>query len=141
MMIIKYLSFLLGLIWSYSFIRTQSIFSKKTAILFKVFISKVSWITFILACYFGYKNFSFKATLIGIGISIIIVHLMFYFSKKYLENKFGAGKLEKSKTVLEYSLIFFIVYFIIKLLFFRFSNTFYLIWLWYFQILSIFQKF
>mgnify|MGYP001157317626 FL=1 len=113
MMIIKYLSFLLGLIWSYSFIRTQSIFSKKTAILFKVFISKVSWITFILACYFGYKNFSVKATLIGIGISIITVHLMFYFSKKYLENKFGADKLEKSKTVLEYSLIFFIVYFII----------------------------
>jgi hypothetical protein len=94
-MIIKYLSFLLGLIWSYSFIRTQSIFSKKTAILFKVFISKVSWITFILACYFGYKNFSFKAT------------------KKYLENKFGAEKLEKTKTVLEYSLIIFIVYFII----------------------------
>ena len=113
MMIIKYLSFLLGLIWSYSFIRTQSIFSKKTAILFKVFISKVSWITFILACYFGYKNFSFKATLIGIGISIIIVHLMFYFSKKYLESKCGTEKLQKTKTVLEYSLIFFIVYFII----------------------------
>ena len=114
-MIIKYLSFLLGLIWSYSFIRTQSIFSKKTAILFKVFISKVSWITFILACYFGYKNFSFKATIIGIGISIVTVHLMFYFSKKYLENKFGAEKLEKTKTVLEYSLIIFIVYFIIFL--------------------------
>ena len=112
-MIIKYLGFLLGLIWSYSFIRTQSIFSKKTALLFKVFISKVSWITFVLACYFGYKNFSLKATLIGIGISIIIVHLMFYFSKLYLENKFGTEKLQKLKTVLEYSLIFFIVYFII----------------------------
>ena len=113
MMIIKYLSFLLGLIWSYSFIKTQSIFSNKTALLFKIFISKVSWITFALACYFGYKNFSFKATLIGIGISVITVHLMFYFSKKYLENKFGAEMLEKSKTILEYSLIFFIVYFII----------------------------
>ena len=112
-MLVKYLSFLVGVIWSYSLIKTQSIFSKKTAILFKVFISKVSWITFILACYFGYKNFSFKATLIGISISIIIVHLMFYISKKYLENKFGAEKLEKSKTILEYSLIFFIVYFII----------------------------
>ena len=66
-MIIKYVSFLLGLIWSYSFIRTQSIFSNKTALLFKVFISKVSWFTFIAACYFGYKNFSFKATIIGIA--------------------------------------------------------------------------
>ena len=112
-MILKYLSFLIGLTWSYSLIKTQSIFSKKTAILFKVFISKVSWITFILACYFGYKNFSFKATIIGIGISIVTVHLMFYFSKKYLEYKFGVDKLEKTKTVLEYSLILFIIYFII----------------------------
>ena len=112
-MIIKYFSFLLGLIWSYSFIRTQSIFSNKTALLFKFFISKVSWLTFIMACYFGYKNFSFKATITGILISVAIVHLMFYFSKKYLVNKFGAETLEKSKTILEYSLIFFIVYFII----------------------------
>ena len=33
-------------------------------------------------------------------------HLMW---KKYLENKFGAEMLEKSKTILEYSLIFFII--------------------------------
>ena len=50
-MIIKYISFLLGLIWSYSFIKTQSIFTNKTALLFKLFISKVSWITFVIACY------------------------------------------------------------------------------------------
>tara|TARA_Y100001936_G_C15917165_1_gene581900 strand:- start:501 stop:842 length:342 start_codon:yes stop_codon:yes gene_type:complete len=112
-MIIKYLSFLLGLIWSYSFIRTQSIFSKKTALLFKVFVSKVSWITFILACYFGYKNFSFKATLIGIGIAILIVHLMFYFSTRYLESRLGPERLKKLKTISEYFLIFFIIYFVI----------------------------
>ena len=112
-MIIKYLSFLLGLIWSYSFIRTQSIFSKKTAILFKVFISKVSWITFILACYFGYKNFTIKSTLIGIIIAIAFVHVMFFFSSKYLESKFGESKLAKMKVVLEYSLIFFIIYYVI----------------------------
>ena len=39
-MIIKYFSFLLGLIWSYSFIRTQSIFSNKTALLFWQFTIK-----------------------------------------------------------------------------------------------------
>ncbi len=112
-MIIKYLSFLLGLIWSYSFIRTQSIFNNKTAILFKVFISKVSWITFILACYFGFKNFSIKSTLIGIFVSIILVHLMFYFSSKYLENKLGIIKLKKIKTFLEYALVIFIFYYVI----------------------------
>ena len=111
-MIIKYTSFLLGLIWSYSFIRTQSIFSNKTALLFKVFISKVSWFTFIAACYFGYKNFSFKATLIGIAAAVIIVHLCFFFLSNYLSKKVGQENLLKIKTVLEYTLIVLIVYFV-----------------------------
>ena len=111
-MIIKYISFLLGLIWSYSFIRTQSIFSNKTALLFKVFISKVSWFTFIAACYFGYKNFSFKATLIGIAAAVVIVHLGFSFLSNYLNEKVGQENLLKIKTVLEYTLIVLIVYFV-----------------------------
>ena len=111
-MIIKYISFLLGLIWSYSFIRTQSIFSNKTALLFKIFISKVSWFTFIAACYFGYKNFSFKATLIGIAVTVIIVHLGFFFLSNYLNKKIGHENLLKVKTVFEYTLIGFIVYFV-----------------------------
>ena len=111
-MIIKYISFLLGLIWSYSFIRTQSIFSNKTALLFKIFISKVSWFTFIAACYFGYKNFSFKATLIGVAIAVIIVHLGFYFLSNYLTKKIGHENLLKIKTIFEYSLIAFIAYFV-----------------------------
>ena len=111
-MIIKYVSFLLGLIWSYSFIRTQSIFSNKTALLFKVFISKVSWLTFIAACYFGYKNFSFKATLIGIAAAVVIVHLGFFFLSNFLSKKIGQENLLKIKAVFEYALIVFIVYFV-----------------------------
>ena len=111
-MIIKYISFLLGLIWSYSFIRTQSIFSNKTALLFKLFISKVSWFTFIAACYFGYKNFSFQATLIGIVLAVIFVHLSFFFLSNYLSRKIGQDNLLKIKTVFEYTLIAFIVYFV-----------------------------
>ena len=111
-MIIKYVSFLLGLIWSYSFIKTQSIFSNKTALLFKIFISKVSWFTFIAACYFGYKNFSFKATLIGIAIAVIIVHLSFFFLSNYFSKRIGQDNLIKIKTVFEYALIAFIVYFV-----------------------------
>ena len=57
-MIIKYISFLIGIIWSYSIIKTQSVFSKKAGIIFKIFITNVSWFTLIAACYFGYKNFS-----------------------------------------------------------------------------------
>ena len=62
-MIIKYISFLIGIIWSYSIIKTQSVFSKKAGLIFKVFISNVSWLTLLAACYFGYKNFSIKFTL------------------------------------------------------------------------------
>ena len=83
-MIIKYISFLIGVIWSYSIIKTQSVFSKKTGIIFKIFITKVSWLTLIAACYFGYKNFSIKFTLIGIIFSILIVNLAFYFTKKFM---------------------------------------------------------
>ena len=46
-MIIKYLSFLIGIVWSYSIIKTQSVFSKKAGLIFKVLISKDSWLTFI----------------------------------------------------------------------------------------------
>ena len=111
-MIIKYVSFLLGLIWSYSFIRTQSIFSNKTALLFKVFISKVSWFTFIAACYFGYKNFSMQYTIIGIASGIILVHLGFHFLKKLLTSKFSEKNLQITKSFFEYTLIMWVIYYI-----------------------------
>ena len=46
-MLIKYISFLIGIIWSYSIIKTQSVFSKKAGIIFKIFITKVSWFTLL----------------------------------------------------------------------------------------------
>ena len=55
-----------------------------------------------MACYFGYKNFSFKATIIGILISVGIVHLMFFISGRYLENKFGMDKSTAWKEKVKY---------------------------------------
>ena len=81
-MILKYFTFLFGIIWSYSIIKTQSVFSKKAGLLFKIFISKVSWFTLIAAIYFGYKNFQLKFVLIGLIVGLIIVNLGFYFLKK-----------------------------------------------------------
>ena len=112
-MIFKYISFLIGLTWSYSLIKTQSIFSKKTGLIFKIFISKVSWLTFLAAIYFGYKNFSFKATLIGIVVSVVIVHLGFMFLSKFLKSKFSEKQLNFSKNFFEYSLIVWILYYFI----------------------------
>ena len=111
-MIVKYFSFVVGLIWSYSLIRTHSIFNKKSALIFKLLISKVSWLTFIAGCYFGYKNFTIKATLIGIAIAVILVHLGFHFLGAYLRTKLGEENLSKVKIFFEYALIGLIVYFV-----------------------------
>ena len=113
-MIIKYISFVIGLIWSYSLIRTHSIFNKKSALIFKLLISKVSWLTFIAGCYFGYKNFTIKATLIGIAIAVIFVHLSFHFLGAYLRARLGEENLNKIKTFFEYALIVLIVYFVLN---------------------------
>ena len=91
-MLIKFISFLIGVIWSYSIIKTQSVFSKKTGIISKIFITKVSWLTLIAACYFGYKNFSIKLTLISIIIAILIVNIGFYLLKKFINQKFDEKK-------------------------------------------------
>ena len=112
-MLIKYISFLTGIIWSYSIIKTQSIFSKKAGIIFKIFITKVSWLTFVAACYFGYKNFTIKSTIIGVTIGILLVNIGFYLLKKYINQKFNEKQITIFKSFFEYSLIFLIVYFVL----------------------------
>ena len=112
-MILKYISFLIGLTWSYSLIKTQSIFSKRTGLIFKIFISKVSWLTFLVAIYFGFKNFSLQSTLVGVVVSVVIVHLGFVFLGKLLKSKFTDKQLKFSKNFFEYSLIVWIIYYFI----------------------------
>ena len=112
-MLIKYISFLIGIIWSYSIIKTQSIFSKKAGIIFKIFITKVSWFTFIAACYFGYKNFTIKSTIIGVIIGILLVNISFYLLKRYVNQKFKEKQITVFKSFFEYTLVFLIIYFIL----------------------------
>ena len=112
-MIIKYISFLIGIIWSYSMIKTQSVFSNKAGIIFKIFITKVSWLTFVAACYFGYKNFTIKSTIIGIIIGILLVNVSFNLLKRYLNQRFNEKQITVFKSFFEYTLVFFIIYFIL----------------------------
>ena len=112
-MIIKYFSFLIGVIWSYSIIKTQSVFSKKAGLIFKIFITKVSWFTFIAACYFGYKNFSIKSTIVGIIIAILLVIIVFYLLKKFINQRFDEKKITIFKSFFEYTLIFWVVYYVL----------------------------
>ena len=112
-MIIKYISFLIGVIWSYSIIKTQSVFSKKAGLIFKIFITKVSWFTLIAACYFGYKNFSVKLTIIGIVIGVLLANIGFYFSKKFINQSFNEKQITIFKSFFEYTLIFWVVYYVL----------------------------
>jgi hypothetical protein len=110
-MIIKYISFLVGIIWSYSIIKTQSVFSKKAGIIFKIFITKVSWLTFVAACYFGYKNFTIKYTVIGVILGVLLVNIGFYLLKKYINQRFKEKQIIIFKSFFEYTLIFLVIYF------------------------------
>ena len=112
-MIIKYISFLIGIIWSYSIIKTQSVFSKKAGIIFKIFITKVSWFTLVAAIYFGYKNFSIKLTIIGVITAILLVNIGFYFSKKIINQKFNEKQITIFKSFFEYTLIFWVLYYVL----------------------------
>ena len=112
-MIIKYISFLIGVIWSYSIIKTQSVFSKKAGIVFKIFITKVSWFTLIAVCYFGYKNFTIKSTVIGVIIGVLLVNVGFYLLKNYITQRFNEKKITVFKSLFEYTLIFLVIYFVL----------------------------
>ena len=112
-MIIKYIGFLITLLWSYSFIKTQSLFKKGSGILITLFVSNISWFTFIAACFYGFKNFEFYYVLIGVGFIITLVHLSFARISLFINSKFeNKESLIRIKTVIEYFIIIAIVYYI-----------------------------
>jgi len=112
-MIIKYIGFLVTLLWSYTFIKSQSIFKKGSGILITVFVSNISWLTFIAACFYGLKNFSLYQTLLGIVVSIILVHLAFARLSLYINSKYNNKRyLMMVKTAIEYLIIAIFGYYI-----------------------------
>ena len=112
-MIIKYIGFLFTLLWSYSFTKSQSIFKKGSGILITLFVTNVSWITLIAACFYGLKNFSIYQTILGIILIIILVNLAFARVNLFINSKINnKSKLLKIKTFIEYLIIFVIVYYI-----------------------------
>ena len=112
-MIMKYIGFLFTLLWSYTFIKSQNIFKKGSGILITLFVSNISWFTFIAACFYGFKNFSIYQALLGISFSVILIHLAFARLSLYINSKFSdKNKLIKIKTTIEYLIIIIIVYYI-----------------------------
>ena len=112
-MILKYLSFLVTLLWSYSFIKTQGLFKKGSGFLITLFVSNISWLTFIAACFYGFKNFEFYYVLIGIGFIVALGQLTFGRISLFINSKFeNKQNLIRIKTVIEYCIIFAILYYI-----------------------------
>ena len=112
-MIVKYIGFIFTLLWSYSFIKSQNIFKKGSGILITLFVSNISWLTFIAACYYGLKTFPFYYFLCGLVFSIIVIQLGFARLSLYLNSKFTNKKnLIRIKTLIEYSIIFLFAYYL-----------------------------
>ena len=112
-MIIKYIGFLFTLLWSFTFIKTQSLFKKGSGFLITLFVSNISWLTFIAACFYGFKNFEFYYVLIGIGLIITLVQLTFGRISLFINSKFeNKENLLRIKTVIEYLIIIAILYYI-----------------------------
>ena len=112
-MIIKYIGFLFTLLWSYTFIKSQSIFKKGSGILLTLFVSNISWFTLLAACYYGFRNFSIYQTILGIIFSIILVHLAFARMSLYINSKFNDKRyLIMIKTIVEYLIIAVFTYYI-----------------------------
>ena len=100
------MGFLFTLLWSFTFIKSQSIFKKGSGLLITIFVTNVSWVTFILACFYGLKNFSFYYAILGIVLCVVLVHLAFARVKLLILSKItDQNKLIKIKTSLEYLII------------------------------------
>ncbi len=112
-MIIKYIGFLFTLLWSFTFIKSQSIFKKGSGILITLFVTNISWFTFVAACFYGLKNFSFYNAILGIVFSIILIHLVFARLTLFINKKFqNKNTLLKIKTFIEYLILVTVGFFI-----------------------------
>jgi len=88
------------------------LFKKGSGILITLFVSNISWLTFIAACFYGFKNFEFYYVLIGIGFIITLVHLSFARISLFINSKFeNKENLIRIKTVIEYFIIIAIIYY------------------------------
>jgi len=113
LMIIKYIGFIITLLWSYSFIKLQNLFKKGSGFLITLFVSNISWFTFLAACIYGFKNFEFYYVLLAIGFIIALVHLMFGRISLFIKSKFqNQQNFFKIKTYIEYLIIIVILYYI-----------------------------
>ena len=103
------------LIWSYFFVVIQKIFSFSKNILFSIFVSNVSLLTFIGTIILGLFKFDIIFVVFSVSLVMIGMHLLYdSIKRRYDILSKKNHHLSKIKPVLDYSVMALILYKIIN---------------------------
>ena len=112
---IEILIFELVLIWSYFFVVIKKIFSFSKNILFSIFVSNISLLTFIGTIILGLFKFDIIFVVFSVSLVMIGMHLLYdSIKRRYDILSKKNHHLSKIKPVLDYSAMAFILYKIIN---------------------------
>ena len=112
---IEILIFELVLIWSYFFVVIKKIFSFSKNILFSIFVSNVSLLTFIGTIILGLFKFDIIFVVFSVSLVMIGMHLLYdSIKRRYDILSKKNHHLSKIKPVLHYSVMALILYKIIN---------------------------
>ena len=112
---IEILIFELVLVWSYFFVVIQKIFSFSKNILFSIFVSNVSLLTFIGTIILGLFKFDIIFVVFSVSLVMIGMHLLYdSIKRRYDILSKKNHHLSKIKPVLDYSVMALILYKIIN---------------------------
>ena len=107
--------FELVLIWSYFFVVIQKIFSFSKNILFSIFVSNISLLTFIGTIILGLFKFDIIFVVFSVSLVMIGMHLLYdSIKRRYDILSKKNHHLSKIKPVLDYSVMALILYKIIN---------------------------
>ena len=111
----EFIIFELVLIWSYFFVVIQKIFSFSKNILFSIFVSNISLLTFIGTIIMGLFKFDIIFVLFSVSLVMIGMHLLYdSIKRRYDILSKKNHHLSKIKPVLDYSVMALILYKIIN---------------------------
>ena len=111
----EFIIFELVLIWSYFFVVIQKIFSFSKNILFSIFVSNISLLTFIGIIIMGLFKFDIIFVLFSVSLVMIGMHLLYdSIKRRYDILSKKNHHLSKIKPVLDYSVMALILYKIIS---------------------------
>ena len=103
------------LIWSYFFVVIQKIFSFSKNILFSIFVSNISLLTFIGTIIMGLFKFDIIFVVFSVSLVMIGMHLLYdSIKRRYDILSKKNHHLSKIKPVLDYSVMALILYKIIN---------------------------